>query len=330
MLPHPIVKPAGFFIRAVAGAGALLACAGTLAAEFPSRAVTLLVPYPAGGTTDLMARAIAQSLAKQFGQPVLVDNKGGAGGTVGATALARGPTDGYTIMLGGPSDQINAPAMMAKPPYDPARDFEPVGCVVRFPNVLVVNPALPVKSVAELVALAKKEPGKLNYASAGNGNSSHLSGELFAQTAGISVTHVPYRGNAPAVTDTIGGQTQMMFAATSSVQQFIKGGKLRAIAVTSNTRVKELPNVPTLREAGVAIDIYSWGCVVVSSKTPADVVDKLNAALTKSLDDPAVSQAIEATGGEKYPTSRAEAKRFLTAERTTWTTLIRSRNIHAD
>lgn len=312
-------------------ASAILFAGAAMAADpFPSRPLTLLVPFPAGGVTDLVARAVAQGLTRQLGQQVVIENKGGGGGTVGATQVARAQADGYTILMGGPADQVNAPFLMAKPPYDPARDFEPVGCVLRAPNVLVVNAKLGARTVAELIQAAKKEPGKLNYGSSGNGGTSHLQGELLAMTANIDLTHVPYRGSAPAINDAIGGQVQMMFANPATVIQHIKSGALRPIAVTSTTRIAELPNVPTFRESGVALEVYSWTCLVVPARTPVEVVDKLHTALTRALDDPAVVQAIATTGGEKFATSRVEAKRFLTAERTLWSGVIRSRKIQAD
>jgi len=308
-----------------------LASAACAAAEaFPSRALTLLVPFPPGGSTDILARAVAQGLAKQLNQNVVIDNKAGAGGTVGAVQVLRAPADGHTLLLGTPAEQVNAPLLMAKPPYDPARDFEPVGCVVRFANVLVVNPKLPVHSVADLVRMAKAAPGKVNFGSAGNGNTSHLSGELFGQVAGVEITHVPYRGNAPAITDTIGGQVQMLFSSAASVAQHVASGALRALAVTGQTRQPLLPAVPTLREAGVPVEIYSFGCVMVAAKTALEIVEQLHGALSRALDDPAVAQVIEQIGGERFVGPREESRRFLARERQTWGHLIRTRNIKAE
>ena len=297
---------------------------------YPSRPVTLIVPFAAGGSTDSVARALGQGLGRQLGQPVIIDNKSGAGGTVGATQVMRSAPDGYTLLMGGPSDQVNAPFMMAKAPYEPARDFAPVGCAMRSANVLVVNPGLPAQSTPDLIRLAKAQPGKINFASAGNGNTSHLLGEMLAQSAGVSLTHVPYRGNAPALTDLLGGQVQMMFAAPVSVLQYVKSGTLRAIGVTSGSRLPDFPKVPTLRESGIPIEIYSWACLFVPAKTPAPIVEKLHSALTHVLDDPSVLQLISAMGSEKFAMTPAEAQRFLATERSTWSALIRSRNIHAD
>lgn len=322
--------------RGLLGLLAAAACALSLATDtraadaWPSRPVTLVVPFPAGGTTDLTGRALAQALSRVWGQPVVVENKSGAGGTVGAAQVMRAAADGYTLLLGTPADQINAPLLMAKAPYDPARDFALVGCVSRGPNVLVVNAKLPVNNLGELIRLAKSQPGKLHFGSAGNGNTSHLSGELFGQSAGIDITHVPYRGNAPAITDTIGGQVQMMFSSPASVIPHIRSGALRAIAITSNWRVPNLPDTPTLRESGVPLEIYSWTCLFAPAKTPQPLIGRIHAALTQALDDPEVTRSIAAADAEKFSVTPEEARRFLAGERKTWGDLIRSRNIRAD
>ncbi len=297
---------------------------------YPSRAITMIVPFAAGGTTDILARALGQGLSRQLGQPVIVDNKAGAGGTIGATYVVRSAADGYTLLLGGVADQVNAPFLMSKAPYDPARDLAPVGCAMRTSNVLVVNPALPVQSIADLIRVAKAQPGKINFGSAGIGNTSHMLGEMLAQSAGITLTHIPYRGNAPALSDLLGGQVQMMFAAPVSVLQYIRSGTLRPIAVTSASRLPELPKVPTLRESGIPIENYSWACLFIPAKTPEPIADRLHAALSRVLDDAPVLQSISAMGGEKFAMTPAETQRFLATERATWSALIRSRNIHAD
>lgn len=319
------------FLRLLTLVSASTSVSNTFSADtYPSRAVTIVVPFAAGGTTDILARQVAQSLGEVLRQTVIVDNRAGAGGTIGATFVMRAPADGYTLLMGGPSDQVNSPFLMSRPPYDPARDFEPVGCIVRAPNVLVVNAKLPIKSVADLVRIAKAEPNKLNYASAGPGNTSHLLGELLAQQAGISLTHVPYKGNGPAITDTIGGQVQMLFASPISIPQQIKNGTLRPIATTASKRIITLPDVPTFREVGIDIENYSWSCLVVPAKTPNETVEKLHGALVKAMDNPGVLKAIEASGGEKFLTTRDEARRFIASERKIWAQLIRARNIKTE
>jgi len=300
------------------------------AQAWPSRPLTLVVPFPPGGTTDTIARLLSKSLSSQLGQSVVVENKSGASGTLGAAQVLRAPADGYTLLLGTPAEQINAPLMLSRPPYDPARDFTPLGCVSRGPNVLVVNPALQARSVADLLRLARARPAGINFGSAGNGNTSHLSGELFAQTAGVKLTHIPYRGNAPAIADTIGGQVQMMFSNPATVLPHIRSGALRALAVTSRTRIAALPDVPTLREAGVPVEIYSWTCLFTRAGVAPDIATRLRGALVKALDDPQLGQAIAASGAEKFSPAPEQAARFLADERALWGNLIRSRHIHAD
>ena len=331
MTHHPIHKLFNALGRPIVAATVILFTSAVMAAEpFPSRPITMVAPFPAGGTTDVIARSVAQSMTRLLGQSVIVDNKTGAAGTIGATQVMRAAPDGYTILMGGPADQVNAPFLLAKPPYDPSRDFEPVGCVLRAPNVLVVNPKLPAQTVTDLIRLAKAEPGKLNFASSGNGNTSHLLGELLAQTAGIAITHIPYRGNSPALTDTVGGQVQMMFANPVTVVQYIKTGALRAIAVTSKARIAALPNVPTLQESGIPIENYSWACLMAPAKTPNAILDKLHDALAHALEDPAVLRMIATTGGDTFRTSREETRRFIATERVTWGNLIRTRKIQGD
>jgi len=299
-------------------------------AAWPARPLSLVVPFPAGGTTDTIARLLSKNLSRQLGQSVVVENKSGASGTLGAAQVLRAPADGYSLLLGTPAEQINAPLMMSRPPYDPARDLAPVGCVSRGPNVLVVNPGLKAKTLADLLRMARARPGQINFGSAGNGNTSHLSGELFAQAAGVVLTHIPYRGNAPAIADTIGGQVQMMFSNPATVLPHIRGGTLQALAVTSRARIAALPDVPTLKESGIPVEIYSWTCLFTRAGTPKAIVGKLHGALAQALDDGQLAQAIEASGAEKFPSTPEQAGRFLAGERTMWGNLIRSRHIHTD
>lgn len=297
---------------------------------WPARPLSLVVPFPAGGTTDTIARLLSKNLSRQLGQSVVVENKSGASGTLGAAQVLRAPADGYSLLLGTPAEQINAPLMMSRPPYDPARDFAPVGCVSRGPNVLVVNPGLKAKTLADLLRMARTRPGQINFGSAGDGNTSHLSGELFAQAAGIVLTHIPYRGNAPAIADTIGGQVQMMFSNPATVLPHIRGGTLQPLAVTSRARIAALPDVPTLKESGIPVEIYSWTCLFTRAGTPMAIVGKLHGALAQALNDGQLAQAIEASGAEKFPSTPEQASRFLAGERTMWGNLIRSRHIHTD
>ncbi len=309
----------------------LMACAGLAAAQgvWPARPVRWVVPYPAGGSTDIIARHVATRVGSLLGQNIVVENRGGAGGTIGAMAVKQSAADGYTFLVGAPADQVNAP-ILSKVNYDPAQDFVAVGCMMRGANVLVANPQLPATDVKSLLALARAQPGRLNYGSAGNGNTSHLSGELLKHLTGVFLVHIPYRGNGPAITDTIGGQVQMMFSTPISVQQHIRSGALRAIAVTASTRLAALPEVPTFKEAGLPLEVYAWMCLMAPTGTPDAVTARMAVALTSALQDGEVIRALEASGSEVFRATPQEATAFITAERTKWGELIRSRKITAD
>lgn len=315
-------------LRALVGVCAAPLIAPASADTYPNRPLTIIVGFPTGGTGDIVARAFAQSLAKQLGQSVVVENKAGGGGTIGAMAVLRAPADGYTLLAGTPTEQVNGPFLMEKFPFDPARDFEPIGFLGRFPNVLVVNGKLPIHSVADLIKYAKNN--QLNFGSGGNGNTTHLTAELFAQTAGIAATHIPYKGNAPAINDTMGGQVQMMFSSPASVLPHIKTGALRALAVTGATRSPDLPSVPTLSEAGMPLETYGWSGIFVSAKTPPAIIEKLHTAMDAALNEPAMLKFFDVNGGDRFKASREEAKRYLARERNIWGKLIRSRNIRLD
>lgn len=309
----------------------LMACADLAVAQgvWPTRSVRWIVPYPAGGTTDIIARHVATRVGSLLGQNIVVENRGGAGGTIGALAVKQSPSDGYTFLVGTPADQINAP-ILSKVSYDPAQDFVAVGCMMRGANVLVTNPQLPATDVKSLLALARAQPGSLNYGSAGNGNTSHLSGELLKHLTGVFLVHIPYRGNGPAITDTIGGQVQMMFSNPISVQQHIRSGALRAIAVTASTRLAALPEVPTFKEAGLPLEVYAWMCLMAPAVTPDAVTARMAVALASALQDGEVIRALEASGSEVFRATPQEAAAFIAAERTKWSELIRSRKITAD
>jgi len=309
----------------------LIASANAALAQgvWPTRPVRWIVPYPAGGTTDIIARHVATRVGSLLGQNIVVENRGGAGGTIGATAVKQSAPDGYTFLVGAPADQINAP-ILSKVSYDPAQDFVAVGCMMRGANVLVANPQLPATDVKSLLALARAQPGRLNYGSAGNGNTSHLSGELLKHLTGVFLVHIPYRGNGPAITDTIGGQVQMMFSNPISVQQHIRSGALRAIAVTASTRLAALPEVPTFKEAGLPLEVYAWMCLMAPTGTPDAVTARMAVALTAALQDGEVIRALEASGSEVFRATPQEAAAFIAAERTKWGELIRSRKITAD
>jgi tripartite-type tricarboxylate transporter receptor subunit TctC len=265
---------------------ALTAFGAARAAGYPERTITLVVTYPAGGSTDTVGRLIAERLGKELGQTVIVENKGGAGGTIGAGAAARSAPDGYTLMLAAGAHAV-AETIILKRTYDLARDFAPVALVARSGYLLVVNPAMPVNSAAELIALAKSKPGKLNYASTGNGSTPQLAAELFSSLSGAKLTEIPYKGDSPAIADLIGGQVDVAFMGISSAWPQVAGGKLKALAVSTKTRFSGDPQLPTVEEAGVkGYEFSTWWGVVAPAATPAAVIDKLSQALAKIVASP--------------------------------------------
>ena len=273
-----------FWIAAVV-AGAI-AASPLLAQSWPAKPIRLIVPYSAGGTADLLGRAIARNLSESLGQQVIIENRTGAGGGIGADLVAKSKADGYTLLLGTIATHAINPNLYPNNPYDPVADFAPVALVATLPNLLVVNPSVPARNVQELIALAKAKPGELAFASAGSGTTQHLSGELFKKMAGVDMLHIPYKGNAPAVTDLIGGQVQVMFDNIPISLQQVRAGKLRALAVTGATRSAVLPDVPTIAEAALpGYSVTSWFALFAPAGTPAAVVARLNRETNKALAD---------------------------------------------
>ena len=315
------------------------ACAATLVAatpafaqaDYPSKPIRLVVPFPPGGTTDILARAVAQKLTEDWHQQVIVDNRPGAGGNIGADLVAKSAPDGYTLLMGTIGTQAINPSLYARMPYDAQKDFAPVILVAGVPNVLEVNPALPVHTVQELIAYAKANPGKLNFASSGNGTSIHLSGELFKSMTGVQMTHVPYKGSAPALADLAGGQVQLMFDNLPSSLGLIKGGKLRAIAVTSAQRSPALPDIPTIAESGLpAYEATAWFGVLAPAKTPPAIVDKLNAAIGAWLSSPEGKDKLASQGAAAAGGSAADFTRFIASETTKWAKVVKASGAHID
>ncbi len=266
-------------------------------APYPNHPVRIVVPFPAGGTTDILARATAQKLTETLGQPFVVENRPGAAGNIGAEIVAKSPPDGYTMLMGTVGTHAINASLYEKMPYDHVKDFVPVVLVAGVPNVLVVHPSVPAKSVQELIAYAKANPGKLNFASSGSGTSIHLSGELFKTMTGVSMQHVPYKGSAPALADLTGGQVQLMFDNLPSALPLIKAGKLRALAVTSLARASALPDVPTVAESGLpGFEASSWFGLLAPAGTPKDVVTKVNAEVAKWLATPEAKEKLAAQG----------------------------------
>jgi tripartite-type tricarboxylate transporter receptor subunit TctC len=288
---HPVV-------RAVAVAAlAAFASLALAQAPYPSRPIRIVVPFPAGGTTDILARAVAVKLTETTGQPAVVDNRPGAGGNIGAELVAKSAPDGYTFLMGTVGTHAINPSLYAKMPYDHVKDFAPVILVAGVPNVLVINPSLPVNSVQELIAYIKANPGKVNFASSGSGTSIHLSGELFKTMTGTQITHVPYKGSAPALQDLVGGQVQIMFDNLPSSLALIKGGKLKALAVTSLERSSALPDVPTVAESGLpGFEASSWFGLLAPAGTPKEAIAKINGEVAKWLATPEAKEKLASQG----------------------------------
>lgn len=267
--------------------------------SYPVKPLRFVVPFPPGGPLDIMARGIGAKLQEAWGQPVVVENKPGAGGGIGADAVAKSPGDGYTLLMGAVSTHAINPWLYASIPYDPVKDFIPVTLVAQVPNILVVNPGVPVKSVKELIAYAKAKPGALSFASGSTGSTGHLAGELFKTMAGVDMVHVPYKGAAPAMFDLLAGQTQLMFDNIANALPQVKAGKLRALAVTTTKRSPAVPDLPTLDEAGLAgFDLTTWFGVFVPARTPPGVVDRLNAEIVRALSSAELRDRLTAMGTE--------------------------------
>ena len=313
--------------------GALLACLASAAwpQAYPNHPIRLVVPFPAGGTTDILARDAAPKLTEALGQSVVVDNRPGAGGNIGADLVAKSQPDGYTLLMGTVGTHAINPSLYAKMPYDHIKDFVPVVLVAGVPNVLVVNPSLPVNSVADLIKLAKSKPGSINFASSGNGTSIHLSGELFKTMAGVDMMHVPYKGSAPALTDLIGGQVQVMFDNLPSSLPQIKAGKLRAIAVTSLKRSPALPDVPTINESGLpGFEASSWFGVLAPAGTPPGVVARINAEINKWLQSPEGKEQLLAQGAQAAGGTPEQFAAHIRAETDKWAKVVKASGAKVD
>jgi tripartite-type tricarboxylate transporter receptor subunit TctC len=304
------------------------ACAA-FAQAYPSRPIRLLVTYPAGGGADLVARLLAPRMSEVLGQPVVVENKGGASGQIAADIVAKSPPDGYTIMLDASSFAVN-PSLYAKQPYDGINAFTPVSIVALFPNILVVTPSFPVKSVDELIAAAKAKPGTISFASSGNGSAQHLAAELFRQKAGVEMTHIPYKGGGPALNDVIGGQVPVFFGNMASTLPHVKSGRLRALAVTGAKRSPALPDAPTIAETLPGYEVYEWNAIFVPAGTPPTVLAKVADAVAKALQAPDVKERVAALGGEIPGYGPAESDRFVRAQAKLWGQVVRDAKIKVE
>ena len=315
------------------GLAALLLAAGlpVIAQTFPTKPSRLVVPFPPGGPLDVIGRLIAQQLGERWGQNVVVENKPGAGGNIGADFVAKATPDGYTVVMGALSTHAVNPSLYSKMPYDAQKDFAPITRVAITPNVLVVNPALPVNSVKELIAYAKAHPGKLSFGSGSTGSAGHLAGELLKVDAGIDMVHVPYKGAAPAMQALLAGDTQLMFDNLANAMAQVKAGKLRALAVTTAERSKLAPELPTMAEAGVAgFDISTWFGLFAPAGTPPEIVGKWNSDVVRILDAPEMRERLIAQGAEAAPDSPADFARFVASELTKYARIVKASGAKVD
>jgi tripartite-type tricarboxylate transporter receptor subunit TctC len=301
------------------------------AADYPTRPVTLVVAFPPGGASDVLSRILARKLEQILGQPFVIDNRPGAGGNVAADAVAHAAPDGYTLLNGNNSILATNAALYKKINFDPEADFAPIGLIGSQANILVVNPGLPVTSMAELIALAKASPGKLNFASSGHGLAAHLAGELFKTEAKIDLVHVPYKGAAPALQDVIAGHVQMMFATASSVVPHIRDGKVRALGVATLKRTTVLPEIPTIDELGIkGFDATTWHGLVVPARTPKDIVATLNRALVATLGDAAVKKSLGDLGVDIITGTPEDFAAYIKSEIPKWTAIIKASGAKLD
>jgi tripartite-type tricarboxylate transporter receptor subunit TctC len=302
-----------------------IAHAGAAAAQdYPTRPITLVVPYAAGGGNDVMARIVAEKMSKSLGQQIVIENKGGAGGSIATRQVARAPPDGYTLGLGGTGTLAINPTLYPNVGYDPRRDFAPVGLIATSALVVLVHPDVAAKSIAELIALGKREPGQLNYASAGSGSGIHLGSELLAQMAGIKLTHIPYKGSSPALTDLLGGHVAIYLSSLPPAIALVREGKVRALAVTGPARSPIFPDLPTVAEAALPgyEAVLHYG-IVAPAGTPQPIIGKLNAAMRAALAEPDVRERIVADGAEPLPTTPAEYAADIDAEETKWSAIVK-------
>jgi tripartite-type tricarboxylate transporter receptor subunit TctC len=316
--------------RTLLAAALAVAASGAYAQAYPSKPIRWIVPFPPGGSTDLLARVVGQKLTEAWGQQVIVENKGGAGGTLGAAEVARAPADGYTLLMGAIHHTI-ATSVYPKLPYDFQRDFAPITVVAIVPNVLVVNPSVPANSTKELIAYAKANPGKLSYGSAGMGTAHHLIGEQFNLQAGVNILHVPYKGSAPAVADLIGGQVQLMYDTVASCLPHIKSGKLRPLAVATAKRSAALPDVPTIAESALpGFEVTTWFGALAPAKTPNEIVVKLNAEIVKILAMPDVRKRLLEAGAEPVGNSPGEMAAQIKRETEGFAKIVKQAKITAE
>jgi tripartite-type tricarboxylate transporter receptor subunit TctC len=320
------------FLYLAAGAAALPALssiAGAQAQAYPTRPVHLICAYAAGGPNDITARLIGQWLSERLGQQFIVDNRTGAGGNIGTEVVVRAPADGYTLLLTSSSNAVND-TLYENLNFNFSRDIAPVASIVRVPNVMVVNPSVPAKTVPEFISYAKANPGKINMATAGSGSITHVSGELFKQMAGVNLVAVAYRGGGPALIDLLGGQVQVMFEPTLAAIEYIRAGKLRALAVTSGARSEALPDVPTIGEFVPGYEASQWYGIGAPKNTPAELIAKLNTEINAGLANPKLKARFDDLGGIPTPMTPAESTRFVADETSKWAKVVKAGNLKVE
>ena len=319
--------PRPLHVRIVLSGVLMLPATTAVAQSYPSKTVRLIVPFAAGGSTDIIGRTVAQKLTELWGHTIVVDNRPGGSTVIGTDIVAKSPPDGYTLLVT-PAPFTIVPSLIAKLPYDPGKDFEPITLINTTPLVLVVHPGVPAKSVQELIALAKARPGALNFGSSGSGGSNHLAGELFNAMTGVKMVHIPYKGNAPALTDLLGGHVDLVYNGLTSALPFIKSGKLRALAVTGLGRAGALPDVPSLNESGLkGFQAVAWNGLTAPARTPKDVIGKINTDVVKIMKSPELIERLKAEGSDPVGNTPDQYAAFLRDEITKWRKVIKFANV---
>lgn len=315
--------PVGCFVGALA--------LSTYAQDYPAKPIRLVIPFAPGGTNDIIGRLVAQKLTEALGQQVVVDNRGGAGGSIGVEIVAKAPPDGYNLVLGNIANLAINPTLYRKLAYNPVKDLQPVTLIAKVPQILVVHPALPVKSLKDLIALAKAKPGALTYGSGGNGSGAHLTAELLKMLAKIDLVHIPYKGVGPALVDLLAGQTSMLFGGVPGVAPYIKAGRLRALGVTGPRRVPAVADIPTIAEAGVpGYEATLWYGVLAPPGTPAPIIAKLHATLVRALQTPELKERLAADGSDPVGNTPEEFTAFIKSEIARWAPVIKASGARAD
>ncbi|CAN1539446.1 PBP2_Bug27 domain containing protein [Burkholderiaceae bacterium] len=315
------------FVRVFIVFIAFIANVSAQSQPYPNKPIKIISPFATGGIADTFSRVVGQGLSESLGQPVVVENKTGGGGNIGADFVAKAPADGYTLVMGNIGSHAVNPYLMKNMPYDPLKDFEPVAYVLDAEGLLVVNSTIPVKNVTELIAYVKARPGQVSYGSGGMGTTSHLAGELFKSLAKVDMTHIPYKGNAPAITDLIGGQTQVMFATMPTVLPYVKTDKLKALAVIGSSRASSLPDVPTVAETLPGFDVSNWIGIFAPAGTPKPIISKLNTEIIKIMQQPAVQKRLETEGAKFKPMTPEAFGAFQKNEALKWAKTIKDSGI---